>query len=200
MKRKKSTLLPKARKAVKKPKKTAEPRSGKEEMVTLFEKVTKETEAWTRGRGHKREILRTAFFLWLTLPVRYRGAPDAVLTQLGLSGDMLELARIKGVTEFGETFDIGRGALAEWGREFDKSDESKDAAAMFRSLMREGLGALYRKLIENGDADRFKTFAAYVEGWVPMMGIQHKTDPGETLTDEERESLDKLLEKNTVAV
>lgn len=186
---------------MKKPAKIAQVRDESEQTLTLFERVKRESESFGGGgRGHKREMARAAYFLWLTLPVRYRGSPEGIRTTLGLSGDMFELAGIGSVGDFGRTFDVGHGTLAAWGKEFAASEEGKDTRALFRGLLRESVGALYRKLIENGDADRFKAFHAYVEGWIPTVGIQHSEAPGETLTEEERESLDLLLEKNTVAV
>lgn len=197
-KRKPSPPLRKSRKAVKKPAKAVKVRSEKEEELTLFDKVRRETESWGGGgRGKKRDWARTAYFLWRTLPVRYRGAPDQILNTLGLSGDMLELARIGSIGAFGDMFDVGHGTLASWGKEFEDSDEAKDTRGIFRGLMREAVAALYRKLIENGDADRFKTFAAYVEGWVPTMALQLPSTDGDQLTDEEKASLDRLIAENT---
>lgn len=196
-KKRNTTLL--SHKAQKKPvrhKDTVSKPVVEKEDVSLFDKVIKESEEWTPGKGHKRVFARMAYFLWLTLPVRYRGAPESVRSALGLSGDMYELAGVTNVKDFGRTFDIGHQVLAEWGKEYHESDEGHDTRALFRGLMKEALGAVYRKLIEQGDAERFKTFAAYVEGWSPSAQPPPPSDI-ERLSDEEKTALDRMLEKNT---
>src|SRR3990167_947390 len=74
--------------------------------ASLLERVQKESQEWSAGRGKKRELARMAFGLWMQIPIRYRGAPDAVLTMLGIEGDMLDLARIGSVGKFGEACNV----------------------------------------------------------------------------------------------
>ncbi len=166
------------------------------ESVSLMERVKRESKEWGQGgRGKKRELAKMAFALWLSLPVRYRGAPDGVLTSLGLAGDLFDLAKLGTQKDLGDALGVSHGTLAEWRKDIEESDDGKDHRKLFRNLMREGLGALYRKLIENGDAERFKVFAQYVENWMPGMAVQHSGEIS-SLDDEERAALDKLIAKN----
>lgn len=168
-----------------------------EERVTLIERVIRESEEVQTGKGKKRDIARMAFALWLTIPARWRGAPDSIVDTLGITDpDILELIKIKNVEGFKAACHVSHQAVAEWRKEI-VDDDKLDHRVFFKKLMTEGLAALYRKLIENGDADRFKAFAGYVEGWMPGLQLHH-SGAIDTLDDEERAELDKLIEKNKV--
>lgn len=188
------------KKKVPKRNKTADTLETPVESESLLARVKKESVSWRPGRGVKREIARMAFALWLSIPVRYRGAPESVLKQLGLDGDMLELAQIGTSGEFGEKCNVQHQALADWRKEILDGDEGKDQRAFFRGLMKEGLGALYRKLIETGDADKFKVFAQYVEDWMPGMRVFDPTNTAEVMDPAEKAKLDKLVERNSVKI
>jgi hypothetical protein len=168
------------------------------EDLTLVERVQREKKATEgKGRGAKREITRWAFALWLMTPARFRGEDPEYLKKLGMRDpDTLEILSCGTQREFEKKFLIGHNAVAEWKREIEASDEGKDIRAFFRPLMKEGLGALYAKLLENGDAERFKVLAAYTEGWIPTIGLQHSGEIGGGLLPEEQAELDRLLAKN----
>lgn len=171
-----------------------------EEHISLIERVRRESEEVHTGIGTKKEIARMAFALWLTIPVRYRGAPDGVVEALGIDDpDILELIKIKNVEAFKATCLVSHQAMATWRKEIMGSEQGFDHRAFFRGLMNSGLSALYRKLLEQGDAERFKTFAGYVEGWMPGINLQHSGSI-DTLDEDERKALDKLLKKNSVKV
>lgn len=139
-----------------------------------------------------------AYSIWLMTPVRFRGGTPEELKKMGIRDeDTLEVLQCSSVGEFGEKYGVAHQALAEWRNEFESSDSGKDIRAFFRPLIKEGLGALYQKLLENGDAERFKILAAYTEGWVPTVGVQHSGEIGNKLDAEQKAELDKLLAKNT---
>ncbi len=189
------------RKAVKKAaqkKNTVQVEDKSDEQMTLLERVRRESEEVRTAKGKRREIARIAFWTWLGIPARYRGAPDQVLAKLGINdADVLELAKIGSLEEFKRLCNVSHQAVADWRREFDDSDEGKDTRKIFRGLVRELLASLYLKGLEHGDAERFKVFAAYVENWVPGAMT---SDPGAgiELRPDERAHLDKLIERNSV--
>lgn len=195
VKRKKVPVLQKGKDGTAKKDNSVDSSDKNGEELTLLEKVQKEYEEWTPGKGRERAVTRMAFFLWMQLPVRYRGAPDAVMNTLGIDGDLRDLARIESMKAFGEVCHIGHGTLTQWRREFEESDEGKDTRKLFRRLSREMVGALYRKGIEHGDAERFKVYMQYVEGWMPGINIGAPGDSNE-MDSERRAALDKLLQRN----
>lgn len=171
-----------------------------EEHISLVARAFRESEEVHTTHDKKREITRMAFALWLTIPVRYRGAPDGVVEALGIDDpDILELIKIKNVEAFKAACNVSHSTMAIWRKEIMSGEEGIDHRAFFRNLMTQGLAALYRKLLEQGDAERFKTFAAYVEDWMPGIKIKHSGNI-DTLDEEERKALDKLLEKNSIKV
>ena len=195
--------MKKGKKKVGKAKNTVQPPVKVEEALSLVERVRRETEEVTSGsskggKGRKRVIARMAFALWLTTPVRYRGAPEAVLSTLGIADpDVLELMRVRTQKDFGEMFGVAHQAMCDWRKEIEEGEAGQDTRAFFRGLMREELAALYRKLIETGNAEEFKAFAGYVEGWMPGLNLQHSGTVETLLSDEEKKALDDLLRKNT---
>lgn len=195
-KKAKKTLAIKSTKIVgKKISKVSDIKGEAVEDVSLIERARRESEEVHTSRGNKREVTRMVFALWLNIPVRYRGAPDTLLAQLGIEGELLEIARISNVEEFKRVCNVGHQAMADWRKEIEQNDDVvKERKKLFRRLMNEGLGALYRKLIENGDAERFKIFANYVEGWVPGMAVEHTVST--EISAERKAALDELLRKN----
>lgn len=190
---KKRATAKKAREVKSKPEKEEKPQ-------TLLERVMSERKQWSgtgAGKGRPRELARMAYHIWLMSPVRFRGGTREELGRLGIRDeDTLEVLQCGSVGAFGEKYQVAHQALATWRKEFEATDEGKDIRAFFRPLIKEGLGALYQKLLENGDSERFKTIAAYTEGWVPTIGLQHSGEIGGGLTDEEQAELDRLLAKN----
>lgn len=170
------------------------------ERVSLIERAKREKEETATAPGRKRDIARMAFALWLTIPARWRGAPDGVIDALGITDlDILDVIKLKTAQDFGVAFDVHGPTLSRWRQEIEEGEQGIDNRTFFKKLVREGLGALYRKLIEQGDAERFKTFAGYVEGWMPGINLKHSGSI-DTLDEEERKALDKLLEKNSIKV
>lgn len=190
------------KKSKKKSKKTPALNGGKKNdkdvvHISLIERVRHESEEVSTAPGRKREITRMAFALWLTIPTRFKGAPDTVIAALGISDpDILELIKIKNVEQFKEVCNVGHGSMAIWRKEIMEGEEGIDIRHMFRGLMKEGVSALYQGLLEHKDAERFKAFAGFVEGWMPGLQLRHSGNV-DTLDDEERKALDELLLKNT---
>lgn len=203
MPKSKAKKVPPKRKATKKAakkEKIKEPRDESVKRETLVERVMREKKEHPSGggKGSKREIARAAFCMWLMTPVRFRGESEETLRKLGIvDADTLEIAQCGTMEQFGEKYGVGHQSMWEWKKEFESTDEGKDIRAFFRPLVREGLMALYQKLLENGDAERFKTFAAYTEGWIPTIGLQHSGEITGGLSPEEQAELDRLLAKNT---
>lgn len=197
---KKTHALKKAQRIGKDIEKLVDASDGNGKEMSLIERVNRESVEVSTAKGRKREIARMAFALWLTIPTRYLGAPEAIVKTLGISEpDVLELIQIKTVREFGEKCNVSHQAMADWRKEIVEGEEGEDVRRVFRGLMKEGLGALYQGLLEHKDAERFKTFAGFVQGWMPGINLIHSGSI-DNLDDEKKAALDKFIEKNKVKV
>ena len=171
----------------------------KKDETSLAEKAKKDKESGGGvGRGNKMERTREAFKAWLLIPRTYLGAGDQVLRALGIiDPETVELYSIKSQTEFATKFNIAEPTLSHWKREVQKSDYFKEFRVSMQQLTQNVVGALYRQAVAEGDAQRVKLWVQLIEGWNETIGQDIRMQsPG--LTDEEKASLDRLIEKNTV--
>ena len=170
--------------------------SNKEDVqITLIERLRRENKEVKTAVGKKPELNRWAFALWLSIPTRYKGAPEAVINALGMSDpDALELVRLRNRKEYMEAIGISHQALVDWSREFEEGEEKHGHRKLFAKMGKEMLGALYKKGIETGNAEEFRVFMQYVEGWMPGVAVGTPGDVNE-IDPERKKALDNLLDK-----
>lgn len=149
------------------------------------------------GRGNKMERTREAFKAWLLLPRTFLGASEQVLRALGIiEPDAVELCGIRSQSEFASKFGIAEPTLSRWKRDLERDgSDLKDFGFQMQRLTKNVLGALYRKAMADADAPRVKLWLQVVEGWSESSpGLP---SPHTELSDEEKATLDRLIEKNT---
>lgn len=167
------------------------------ELAKLEEKAPPET--YNKPDGSGRKYTRQVFALWCTLPDIFKGMPQRITELLGITDPVtLEVLAIKSMTDFAEIFKCSVNSLTRWRREVENDDNYfTEVKRQFKPLTRNLVAALYRKAIEEGDAQRFKVYMQIIEGWREQLGIDHSGSVVEGLTNEERGALDNLISKNT---
>lgn len=167
------------------------------ECMSLLEEVKLEKELWKQGNARPRA--KEAFRLWLSLPAIFLGAPEQVISKLGIEEqDATDIMRIGTQRAFAELVGVKEPVLSEWKAEImAESNSFALTKAFVQRLTKNMLGSLYRAALQEGDAARVKLWMQIVEGWREQMGVEHSGDIGGGLSDEERAALDKLIAKNT---
>ena len=137
--------------------------------------------------------------MWCVLPDVFKGATERIVSLLGYQDPIIiKLLETKTMTEFAATYGVAIGSLTRWKNEIETSDEyMADVRKSFKPLTKNVVAALYRKMLEEGDGPRFTAYFKVIEGWREQLGIEHSGNVGDGLEPEEREALDRLLEKNT---
>lgn len=180
----------------KKAKKVEEPKP----ELTIFDWVGVEMKMtpleMQKGKPYTKEL----FKMWCVLPETFKGAPDRITDLLGVKDQTtLKLLATGTITAFSATYNVGLGTLFKWKKEIEESVEyQKEVDRFFKPLTKNVTAALYRKMLEEGDAPRFMAWMKVIEGWKEQLGIDHSGSVGDGLTPEERTALDNLLAKNTV--
>lgn len=178
------------------------PEPKEEPVISLYDRAMREKEKGHFGEGHPRTVAREAYQMWCMIPGTFLGMPDTLSEKMGLleDEDHKFLLTIKTQTRFSEVFGVHPAHLIRWRNEFLK--DNKDGLEMkryFKKFTKNILSALYRTALAEGDASRIKLWLQYAEDWRETLGMEHSGSITDGLSDEERESLDKLRIKNTYA-
>ncbi len=72
---------------------------------------------------------------------------------------------IQNQTEFAKIYKIENSTLTNWNKLIDREDLLKDVLEPMRRLTKNVLWALYKNVLETGDADRARLWFQYVDGW-----------------------------------
>lgn len=146
------------------------------------------------GKKHTHEVFR----MWLALPDQFKGMPERVTALLGITDDItLELLKLTTMKSFSDEFGVKPPTLSRWRSEIESKDTFLDDVKKgMRKLTKNVSGALYRKMVEEGDASRFKIWVQYFEDWREQLGIDHSGSIS-VLTEEEKATLNNLIKKNT---
>lgn len=165
--------------------------------MSLMERIKWEKETWKSP--HPRIVAKEALRVWLSIPAIFLGAPDQVISKLGIEErDVIDIMKVGTQRAFAELVGVQEQVVSEWKRELTKDHDSfAETKAFMKRLTKNVLGSLYRAALSEGDAPRAKLWMQIVESWREQMGIEHSGDVGGGLTDEERAALDKLIAKNT---
>jgi len=152
-----------------------------------------------QAKGESRVATKEVFKMWCVLPDQFKGAPERITQLLGITDSItLELLNIATMQQFAEEFGVMPPTLSRWRKDIETSNEyMTDVKRVFKPLTRNLIAALYRKAMEEGDAQRFTAWMKIVEDWREQLGIEHSGDIGEGLTEEERKAIDHLIAKNT---
>jgi hypothetical protein len=152
-----------------------------------------------QAKGESRMATKEVFKMWCVLPDQFKGAPERITSLLGITDSVtLELLAIPTMQAFATEFGVIPPTLSRWRRDIETgSDYMTDVKRVFKPLTRNLIAALYRKAMEEGDAQRFTAWMKIVEDWREQLGIEHSGDIGEGLTEEERKAIDHLIAKNT---
>ncbi|MFA6414739.1 MAG: hypothetical protein WC217_01075 [Candidatus Paceibacterota bacterium] len=170
--------------------------------TTLVEKAKNDKESGAGvGRGNKMESTRAAFRAWLLKPRIFLGKGEHVLNLLGITDiETVELYSIRSQGEFSEKFGVGEPTLSHWKREMQNGNDFKDFKMDMRELTKNVVGTLYRTTLEHGDAPRVMAWMKIVEDWHERFGMEHSGEMDDGLTDEEKATIDRLIEKNTIMI
>lgn len=189
--------------SVKKKKQEAEKPQNEATELTILDRAHQETkldisvQKAQAAKGESRRYTKEVFRLWLSMPDQFKGAPDRIVSLLGLTDPIaLELLKLPTMQAFADEFGVMRTTLSRWRGEVERDkDFALDVKKQLRTVTRNVLGALYRKALEEADAARIKIWLQYVEDWREHLGVEH-TGYVSTLTDEEKRALDKVIEKH----
>lgn len=187
------------RKVVKKKEEVEKPN----EEVSMLDLARREKETpievYSKPDGSGRKYTREVFRTWCMLPDTFRGAPERITALLGITdATTLELLGIATMKQFSEEFGCSIYTLTNWRKDIEtSSDYFSEVKKIFKPLTKNIVASLYRKAIEEGDAQRFSIWMKIIEDWREQLGIEHSGDIGDGLSVEEKKALDNLLLKNT---
>lgn len=146
-----------------------------------------------------RPLTKDVFRMWCVLPDTFKGKPERITELLGISDSVtIELLRISTMQQFANEFGVIPQTLSRWRKEIETgNDYLAEVKRTFKPLTKNLMASLYRKGLEEGDAQRMLAYMKIVEDWREQLGIEHSGDIGEGLTEEERKAIDHLIAKNT---
>lgn len=165
--------------------------------LSLIESAKKEKKEWVPGRGKKREITQGLFKMWLSIPNTFRNMPDGVSDKMGIEDEtIMELMKIKTQSDFGKEFGVVAQTMVDWKHEWAENGEFAATKTFFRKLTKNMIGALYRKALIEGDAQRAMAWMKIVEDWTEQFGVRHSGKVEYQLDADERAELDRVLKLN----
>ena len=138
-----------------------------------------------------READFQSYVTWKSLPSLLRSEKEETLRKLGFEDDnILVLLKIRSQKEFAGIYKISQKCLSDWNLRIDEKDLLKDARKKyFRKLMSNVITAVYRKTLSEGDAQRGKFLAQYLEDF------EERTQQRSPQLDQLTELLTKMAAK-----
>lgn len=121
---------------------------------------------------YKKEVFKV-YLIWLSVQgfVGQSVAQDVVEKMGGDMSGIGEIFTIRNQTEFAKKYKVENSTLTNWNKLIEEKDLLKDVLKPMRRLTKNVIWALYKNVIETGDADRARLWFQYVEGWT------YKTSP-----------------------
>jgi len=145
-----------------------------------------------RNERINKEQVFNVYVVWKSLPARWGSEGERGLDLLGITKDesVRGLLPIRTQTEFAGKFKVNKDTLTIWNKkiEDDKSlyDERKKWG---QKIMGNVIGAVYRKCLVEGDANRAKFLAQYFGEYI------EKTEIRDPELAKQTEILRKILER-----
>lgn len=108
------------------------------------------------------------FVAWLALPHIFRKRDEKVVAALGLEDEQtIELLSINTQKEFGERYGVSKNLMKTWKDEIRaKGHLYQQQREWVKSVMSNVLGAVYKKALIEGDANRAKFLATFTGQYV----------------------------------
>jgi|CXWL01.1.fsa_nt_gi transposase-like protein len=167
--------------------------------VLELAKLEKNMPAGERNRQEGKQHTREVFRMWCVLPDTFKGKPERITELLGITDNItIQLLAISTMQQFADEFGVIPQTLSRWRKDIETgNDYLAEVKRTFKPLTKNLMASLYRKGLEEGDAQRMLAYMKIVEDWREQLGIEHPGDIGEGLTEEERKAIDHLIQKNT---
>jgi hypothetical protein len=115
---------------------------------------------------YKKEVFKT-YLVWRSVQGFIgQSVAQEVVEKMGedMSG-VGEIFTIRNQTEFAKKYKVENSTLTNWNKLIDEKDLLKDVLKPMRRLTKNVIWALYKNVIETGDADRARLWFQFVEGW-----------------------------------
>lgn len=125
----------------------------------------------------KKPAEKELYWLWYSLsPILKLRSPGELDTLGIVDPEVRELLGVRTQGEFEKKFNVSNKTVAKWNLEFDKRP-AKERFFWVRKLTSNAIAALYRKLLAEGDAGRFKIWMQVFEDWQEKTQV---SNPAET--------------------
>jgi len=107
------------------------------------------------------------FCVWMSMPTLLKGEQEAVLKKLGIDDqELLDLFQIRFKGDFAKRYNLNKDTLVKWTKKIeDENLIAKNRAKWSKHWMSNVMTAVYRKALSEGDSNRAKFLAQFVEGW-----------------------------------
>ena len=156
-------------------------------------------------KGIRRKSDFQLYVLWKSLPSLLRGQSKEIFAQYGFEDELvLQLFELKTQQDFQKKFLLNKNTLTKWNKRIEKEGLLAEKIMVWaKKLTANVISALYKKVIEEGDAQRTKLWLEFVEGWREKIEEKHTGEIGlkhsgkiETSNEESRKLLKLLVQKD----
>lgn len=130
----------------------------------MVEKIPKNTK--NIAKPYKRDVF-DAYVAWRSIPAIMRSGNAGRMGEDMVADDARfeELLVIKNQSEFAKKYDVENSTLTNWNKLIEKKEVMSEVRKWGQKFTKNVLFALYRDVLENGNAEGVKLWLQVVEGW-----------------------------------